>query len=112
MKSDHLSECIMLPPSEQRKCHQMAYVCPLEKCIPFTYVCDGILHCSDGAGEMCNNIGVTSHVKDVDIYECPSGGNLLMKYVDDLIPDCINATDEAEYGNILVDDTPIGMLCL
>ncbi len=31
--------------AEHQKCHNMSFICPGERCIPFSYVCDGVIHC-------------------------------------------------------------------
>ncbi len=95
MGQDHYGMCKKLSANIQAKCHEMSFVCPLEKCIPMTYVCDGIRHCKLGNDEFCetNTPGGTN----TDLFECASGEEVNTKYVNDLIPDCKNGKDEVEY---------------
>ena len=92
---DHYAMCRNLSANIQAKCHRMSFVCPLEKCIPMTYVCDGISHCRHGVDEFCKTKVLECTVPEY--FECTSGEKVPMKYVNDLIPDCKNGTDEAAY---------------
>ena len=104
--TQHLSEvtyiaCLELPYEIQKSCHPFEFVCPGEKCIPYTSVCDGFQDCSQNADEICelNDSSVTTVTKMEEMYTCLSGDQIPSKYVNDLIPDCYNSDDEALYLN-------------
>ncbi len=92
---NHFAMCRDLPANIQAKCHRMSFVCPLEKCIPMTYVCNGIFHCKHGVDEVCKTTVSESTI--TEHFECASGEKVPMEYVNDLIPDCKSGTDEAAY---------------
>ena len=81
-------------PERQTSCHKMAFICPGERCIPFSYVCDGIAHCTNGADEFCN-LNISRQLPEM--FQCSLGKYIESKYVNDLIPDCQAGQDEPSY---------------
>ncbi len=101
--------------AEPQKCHNMSFVCPGERCIPFSYVCDGVIHCKQGHDEFCDIVAnYISQEREVILkphtFQCLSGKTILSKYVNDLIPDCVNETDEQPFLDYLPGNPPIGKL--
>ncbi len=85
----------------QKSCHPFEFVCPGEKCIPYTSVCDGVQDCTQNADEICKlNHSRESNIEEMYMmYTCVSGEQIPSKYVNDLIPDCYDGDDEELYHN-------------
>lgn len=86
--------CQKLPKHAQKQCPPFAFVCPNEKCISASLVCDGNVECKDKSDEFCN---YTIEKSIPDLFLCVSGQTIQSKYVNDLIPDCIGGDDELNY---------------
>ena len=48
------NQCLRLPIAIRKSCHPFEFICPNERCIPYTFVCDGIPHCKNKADEFCH----------------------------------------------------------
>ncbi len=105
------NQCQTLNRKCQLECHSLSFICANEKCIHFTFVCDGIKDCKSGADEICDYIADDNRSTKDDIFACSDGRIISRKYVDDLIPDCDNATDEQRYVNAMHTERLLKFRC-
>ncbi len=109
MKSDRFVTCNDIKPTRLALCTKISYICPEERCIPFTYVCDGTPHCKDAADEFCIKDQVRKAIAH-NSFVCNNSGKIIdMKYVSDLFPDCEYGEDEESYFQT-DEDQPRGRL--
>ncbi len=102
-------------------CSNIYFQCHLRGCVPWSRVRDSIEDCPNNEDEEncdlndvdkgSNKLVLAKHVLDFvnevheveDTFQCHSGGEILASMKNDLIPDCLDQSDEIEYKNFLLN---------
>ncbi len=103
-------------------CHDLYFQCSTSSggCVPWSQVCDGIVQCSGMEDEKQCIFYHNGHEKRLqaietsgsiiwedapkdehDLYTCSDGSKIDMSLVGDLVPDCVDQTDESTYSDFL-----------
>ncbi len=111
ISTQNYESCLKLPANETT-CQSFSFVCPGEKCIPGTFVCDGKADCNDKSDEFCKKEYWSVPRPFLgESYNCTSGEKIPRKYVNDLIPDCPGGDDEIYYLTVMQDRTLYQQRC-
>ncbi len=101
-------------------CSNIYFHCHLGGCVSWSRVCDGIGDCpNDEDEQVChlhynnnkvsNNTVLAEHILDFvnevdeieETFQCRFGGEIIATLKNDLVPDCLDQSDETEYNNFL-----------
>lgn len=102
-------------------CSDIYFQCHLGGCVPWSRVCDAIEDCPSKEDEqvcdlhhidkLSNKRMLTKHVSNFlnevqeveETFHCNSGGDIPHNLENDVIPDCLDQSDETEYNNFLLN---------
>ena len=115
-RKDCFSSCV----SPHCTCSDLYFHCQLGGCIPWSRVCDGVTDCPNHEDEQVCELyyldssslkyitqqSDTIHIEDdtnplSEGFLCRVGNTILLTLKNDLVPDCLDQSDEDEYHNFL-----------
>ncbi len=121
-------DCYGFCSSKNCTCHELYFQCSLGTggCVPWSQVCDGVGQCSGMEDEqLCYfyRSGLEKRLKAIetygsiiwegdrkdgrDLYTCSDGSRIDTSLVGDMVPDCVDQTDEVMYRDFLTNGSSL-----